>query len=105
MPVANEAAMNALWSDLQLAVRRLLREPLFAAVAILTLAIGVGANSAIFTLADGLLLRPLPYPAPDRLVAVTVLDRDGEGGVVSGPIYLALRERNQAFTTVGAVQE
>src|ERR1044072_5128160 len=103
MPVANEAARNALWSDLQLAVRRLLREPLFAAVAILTLAIGVGANSAIFTLADGLLLRPLPYPAPDRLVAVTVLDRDGERAAISGPIYLALRERNQAFPRVAGL--
>ena len=62
--------LSNLWHDLRYAVRMLRKEPGFAAAAVLTLALGIGANSAIFALVDGTLLRPLPFPAPDRLVAV-----------------------------------
>ena len=54
--------------DLRLAARSLRREPLFSAMALLTLAIGIGATTAVFSLVDGVLLRPLPYPDPSRLV-------------------------------------
>ena len=60
--------MTSLWPDLRLAVRSLRRSPLFAAVAILSLALGIGANTAIFTLIDQILLRKLPVKAPDELV-------------------------------------
>jgi len=55
------------WSDMRYAVRSLRHQAGFAAVAILTLALGIGANSAIFALADATLLRPLPLPEPERL--------------------------------------
>lgn len=58
-------------NDLRLALRRLRRSPRFAVATALTLAVGVGGASGIFTLVDSVLLRPLPYPEPDRLVAVT----------------------------------
>ena len=60
--------MTSLWPDLRLAVRSLCRSPLFAAVAILSLALGIGANTAIFTLIDQILLRKLPVKAPEQLV-------------------------------------
>jgi hypothetical protein len=62
--------LENLWHDARYAVRRLLREPTFTVTAILTLALVIGANGAIFSLVEAVLLRPLPYPEPDRLVAL-----------------------------------
>jgi predicted permease len=63
-------ALDSLASDVRYAVRGLWRSPLFTLVALLTLAIGCGANTAVFSVVDGVLLKPLPYPDPDELVAV-----------------------------------
>src|SRR5687767_383005 len=60
--------MQTLWRDLRFAARTLWKHPGFAATTILTLALGIGANSAIFALVDATLLRPLPFRDPDRLV-------------------------------------
>jgi len=62
--------MTGLLSDLKFALRGLRRSPLFAGVAVLSLALGIGANTAIFTLLDQLLLRLLPVKAPDQLVMI-----------------------------------
>src|SRR3984957_20731726 len=62
--------MEALWSDVKFGVRMLLRSPGFAIVAILTLALGIGANTALFSLVNGILLAPLRFPQADRLVAL-----------------------------------
>src|SRR5689334_4241176 len=60
--------MEALWSDLSFGIRGLLKNPGFTVVAVLSLAIGIGANSAIFSVTNALLLRPLPYKDAERLV-------------------------------------
>ncbi len=62
--------MHSLLTLLRPTLRRLARAPLFTAVALLTLAIGIGANTAIFTVVDGVLLKPLPYAQPEQLVAL-----------------------------------
>jgi hypothetical protein len=85
------------------ALRRLRRSPGFVAVAVLTLALGIGATSAIFSLAYAIWLKPLPYPAPDRLV--TVLDRhvkSGAASALSGPEIADMREGTRSFSGLAA---
>src|SRR3954466_4546216 len=60
------------WGDLRLAPRNAFRRPAFTALVVLTLALGIGVNSAVFALLDGILLRPLPYRDPARLVFVWI---------------------------------
>jgi hypothetical protein len=63
-------ALDSFLHDVRYTVRGLVRSPLFALVAILTMAIGAGANTAVFSVVDGVLLKPLPYPEPERLVSI-----------------------------------
>src|SRR4029453_4099247 len=89
--------------DIRFAIRSLLRVPAFAAVTILTLALGIGANTAIFSIVNGVILRPLGYPKPEQLVYLTTqfpgfgFDRFW----VSPPEYFEFRELNQSFAAVG----
>ena len=62
--------MGSVLQDLRYGLRTILKDPGFALVAILTLALGIGANSTLFSVVDGILLRPLPFPDPGRLVAL-----------------------------------
>jgi predicted permease len=101
-----EGAMSELIQDFRYAVRGLRRAPGFAAIVILTIGLGIGANVAIFSVVDGVLLRPLPYETPDRLVLAYENDRlrgtTQEG--FSGPDYFDLVERNRTFASLAAFQ-
>ena len=90
--------------DLRHALRGLVRAPLFSAVTVLTLALGIGANTAIFSIVNGVILRPLAYPKPEQLMYLTT--RFPAFGFdqfwVSPPEYFEFREINQSFSAVGA---
>ena len=96
--------MTNLWSDLRHAVRLLLRTPGFTAVALATLAIGIGANTAIFSVVNTLLLQRLPYGEPDRLAIVWEhnVPRDRQNNVVSPANFIHWGEMNQVFDGIAA---
>ncbi len=96
--------VDILKQDLRLAIRSLLRAPAFAAVTILTLALGIGANTAIFSIVNGVILRPLGYPKPEQLMYLTTqFPAFGfDQFWVSPPEYFEFRELNQSFAAVGA---
>src|SRR5262245_53105666 len=83
-------------NDLRSAIRALAAHPAFTAAAVFTLALGIGANTAIFTAVYGVLLKPLPYADPDRLVRISETRRGGAWNV-SYPNYLDWRARNHVF--------
>jgi len=96
--------LNSIWRDLRYGIRGMRRNPGFTAVAIITLALGIGANSAIFSAIDGLLLKALPYKDSDRLVVVWE-NRPARGEDqmnVSGHEFVAWNEQNNVFDRMAA---
>src|SRR6476660_4747447 len=81
--------MQTFWHDLRYALRMLAKQPGFTAIAILTLALGIGANTAIFSVVEGTLLRPLPFSHAERLVRI--YEAQDENGARSGTLNLSDR--------------
>ncbi len=96
--------MGNFWQDIRYGFRMLSRNPGFAAVAILTLALGIGANSAIFSLVNAILLQPLPFPHPDRLMMIWETDpnRQVTRGVVAPAELLDWQKQTQDFEAIAA---
>ena len=101
--------LEALLDDLKLVARRLLRSPGFAVTVLLTLSIGIGANTAVFSVVDSVLLRPLPYPQSDRLVTLSLqapgaagLTSFRDGLLLSPSMFLTFAEHNRSFKSIGA---
>lgn len=93
--------MSSLLHDLRYAGRGLLKSPGFTAVAVLTLALGIGANTAIFSVVNSVLLEPLPFDEPERLVQVFEVTRGGVG-TASPPNFMDWRDANTVFREMGA---
>jgi putative ABC transport system permease protein len=98
--------MGSLLQDLRYGVRALAKNPGFTVVAVLTLALGIGANTAIFSVVDAVLLRSLPYPESDRLFTVyqTLPEAPAQNTGVSYPNYLDWTQQNEAFESIAAVR-
>jgi len=91
--------MESLLQDLRYAARRLRQTPGFTAVAVAILALGIGANAAIFSIVDAVLFRPQPYERPGELVSIYTSDSHGRNPMVSSyPDYLSLREQTDLFS-------
>ena len=98
--------MEGIWQDLRYGARSLMRRKGFAAVAIITLALGIGANTAIFTIVNSVLLRPLPYPQSEKLMIVGRYFNDPIAvSDLSVPKFVFLRDNAQSFEALTATQQ
>lgn len=95
--------METIWNDLKYAVRTLGRTPGFTIIIVLTLALSIGANSAIFSVIQGVLLRPLPYAKPDRLVRIYFQSDSQPKFPLNPNDFRDFRERNRTFESVAAM--
>src|SRR2546428_13284478 len=84
-------------SNLRLALRGLIKNPAFSAVAIITLALGIGANTAIFSIVNAVLLRPLPYPQADRIMVLNESSGPGQDFSVALPDYFDWQKETKTF--------
>src|SRR6266540_2319035 len=94
--------LSDLWQDLRYAARIFWKQPTFAATAVLTLAFGIGATTAIFSVVNGVLLKPLPFDEPETLVSLRQRAPHGAGTNHGPATYLTYRENQQAFEAIGA---
>src|SRR6266851_4243529 len=94
--------MTNFWQDVRYGLRVLLKNPGFMAIAVLTLALGIGANTALFSVVNGVLLNPLPYPNPDQLVAVYARTPSFGESSIAYPNFLDWRKDNHSFSALGA---
>ncbi|HEU4511378.1 MAG TPA: ABC transporter permease [Pyrinomonadaceae bacterium] len=99
--------MDVLWKNLVYSLRMLLKKPSLTAIAIIAMALGIGANTAIFSVVNSVLLQPLPYPQPEQLVKLATEDRDGtlDGrGTFSVPDLLDVQQHATSLEHVATVQ-
>jgi putative ABC transport system permease protein len=96
--------LENLVQDVRFGARQLRKNPGFTAVTVLTLALGIGANTAIFSVVNALLLRPLPYADSDRLVMLSINSKGGDGGDTDYPTFDDWRERSQSFERTAVVR-
>jgi putative ABC transport system permease protein len=97
--------MSQLLQDLRYAIRMLAKSPAFTTIAVLTLALGIGANTAIFSVVDAVLLKSLPYPQPNRLMVLDEESRTEGQLTVSWPDFLDWRAQSTSFESMGGYQQ
>src|ERR1700720_897520 len=97
--------MASLWQDIRYGLRMLAKNPGFTIIAVVTLALGIGANTAIFSVVNGVLLRPLPYPQPNQLVVLSEKTKNFDRSSISYPNFLDWQRRNSSFASLAAYRE
>src|SRR5882672_11284267 len=99
-----ESNMESLWQDIKYGVRMLLKAPSFSIIATIALALGIGANTAIFSVVNAVLLQPLPFSNPEQLLAIWETDqqRGLQQGTYSYPNFFDLRAQNHVFERIAA---
>jgi predicted permease len=100
-----ETIMRTLLQDIRYTIRTVAKSPGFAAIAILTLALGIGANTALFSVVNGVLLNPLPYRQPDRLVAIYAKNKQFSRYSISYPNFLDWQRNQRSFSSMAAFRE
>ncbi len=103
-PRQRKAPMRSLSQDLRYALRGLVRQPSFALFSILTLGLGIGATTVAFTLVNGILLRPLPFPEPHRLLLLMEQNTGGQELMLSYPNFDDWRSGSRSFQGIAAIQ-
>jgi predicted permease len=98
--VQSKRLEDAMIQDLRFGVRMLLKNPGFTAVVVMTLALGIGANATLFSVVNGVLLNPLPYPEPDQLISLHQRTPKVAAGSVSYPNFLDWQKENQTFSAM-----
>ena len=93
--------MDTIRQDIRYAFRRLIKSPAFTLVALLTLALGIGGNTAIFSVVNGVLLQPLPYDKPEQIVGIYHL-YEGRRASMSGPNFTDVKELNTTLQDAAA---
>jgi putative ABC transport system permease protein len=96
--------MNSLWQDLRYAVRMLAKSPGFTAIAVITLALGIGATTAVFSVVDTVLLHGMPYRNPALLVEIGARSPQGEQDSISAGDFNDWQEHDQAFAGLAAYE-
>src|SRR6476659_755283 len=98
--------MDTLLQDIRYALRKLLRTPGFTFIAVVTLALGIGATTAMWAIVDGILIRPLPYPDPGRVVRIASFSkRDNKPNAMSAPDFLDYRAQTTSFVGMAAMDD
>ncbi len=103
-PMRREFPMKTFLYDIKFAARTLLKDPAFSLISVLILAVGIGANVAMFSVTDAVLIRSLPYPEPERLVLGRTSYSQGLGWNVSAPDYYDYRDQNEVFESLAAIR-
>jgi putative ABC transport system permease protein len=96
--------MDSIIRDIRYGVRGLLKHPGFTAIVVITLALGIGASTAIFSVVNSVVLRPLPYRTADRIVAIQELDPDGKRGQSTSANFYDWRQQNTVFEHLSAIK-
>src|SRR5947209_10262060 len=96
------ASLESFFQDLRYGVRMLVKAPLFAAIAVLTLALGIGANTAIFSVVNGVLLNPLPFPQSEQLLSLFEKIPNFDNASISYPDFVDWRRMNTTLSGIAA---